>query len=139
MPMPSKYAHASMDFENFLVAALDTSGLSTRNQAYTMTQGVFQAFRRRLDLESAVRFANALPPVLTAIFIADWDTSEPIVAFAERAAMTREAQALRADHNFSPDTCIRDVASALRKCVDEDALNHVLSSMPEGAAEFWSI
>jgi uncharacterized protein (DUF2267 family) len=139
MTMPSKYVRASMDFENFLVAALDTSGLSTRNQAYTMTQGVFQTFRRRLDLESAIRFANVLPPVLTAIFVADWDTNEPIVPFSERAAMIREAQALRGDHNFSPDTCIRDVASALRKCIDKDALNHILSSLPEGAADFWSI
>jgi uncharacterized protein (DUF2267 family) len=139
MTMPSKYIDALMDFENFLVAALDTSGLSTRNQAYTMTQGVFQTFRRRLNFESAIRFANVLPPILTAIFVADWDTNEPIVPFCERTAMTREAQALRADHNFSPDTCIRDVALALRKGIDEDALNHILSSLPEGAAEFWSI
>jgi len=67
MPMPSEYAHASADFENYLVAALETSGLSTRNQVYTMTQGVFQVFRRRLDLEAAIRFANVLPPVLRAL------------------------------------------------------------------------
>ncbi len=138
MPMPSEYAHASVDFEKFLVAALDTSGLTTRNQVYTMTQGVFQAFRRRLDLESAIRFANVLPPVLRAIFVADWNTKEPIVPFSDRASMTREAQALRVDHNFSPDTCIRDVALALRRSIDVDALNQVLSSLPEGAAEFWS-
>lgn len=138
MTMPSEYAHASADFDRFLVAALDTSGLSTRNQVYTMTQAVFHVFRRRLDLESAIRFANVLPPVLRAIFVADWNTRDAIVPFTERAAMTREAQALRADHNFSPDTCIQDVASALRKCIDEDALNYVLSSLPEGAAEFWS-
>jgi uncharacterized protein (DUF2267 family) len=138
MPMPSEYAHASVDFEKFLVAALDTSGLSTRNQVFTMTQGVFQAFRRRLDLESAIRFANVLPPVLRAIFVANWNTKELIVPFTDRATMTREAQGLRADHNFSPDTCIRDIASALRKSIDVDALDNLLSSLPEGAAEFWS-
>lgn len=53
--------------------------------------------------------------------------------------MTREAQALRGDHNFSPDTCIRDVAIALRRNVDQVAFNQVLSYLPDGAAEFWSI
>ncbi len=138
MPMPSEYAHASADFENYLVAALETSGLSTRNQVYTMTQGVFQVFRRRLDLEAAIRFANVLPPVLRAIFVADWNPKDPVIPFSGRAAMTREVQALRQDHNFSPDTCIRDIALALRRSIDVDALNQVLSSLPEGAAEFWS-
>jgi uncharacterized protein (DUF2267 family) len=138
MTMPPEYAHASADFEKFLLAALDISGLATRNQAYTMTQGVFQAFRRRLDLESAIRFANVLPPVLRAIFVADWSPKEPIRPFTDRLAMTREAQALRADHNFSPDTCIGDVAAALRQTIDEDTFNRVVSSLPPGATEFWA-
>lgn len=138
MPMPSEYAHASADFEKYLVAAIDCSGLTTRNHVYTMTQGVFQTFRRRLDFESAIRFANVLPPVLRAIFVADWDTRQAILPFADRVAMTQEAQALRTNHNFSPDTCIWNVAKALRQTVDENALNRVLSSLPEGATEFWS-
>lgn len=80
-----------------------------------------------------------LPPVLRALFIADWNTVEPPAAFSHRSAMTREAQALRGDHNFSPDTCIRDVAIALRRNVDQVAFNQVLSYLPDGAAEFWSI
>lgn len=49
-----------------------------------------------------------------------WDTDEPIRPFESREAMTREAQSLRREHNFAPDTAIRDVAVALRG-VDESA------------------
>jgi uncharacterized protein (DUF2267 family) len=50
--------------------------------------------------------------------------------------MRKEVQALRADHNFAPETAIGDVASALRRHVDEAAFNRVLAKLPEGATEF---
>lgn len=137
MPMPFAYESASEDFERFLAAAIESSGLTTRNQAYTMTQGVLQAFRRRLTIRDAARFANVLPPVLRAIFVADWDTDEPIRPFESREAMTREAQSLRRDHNFAPDTAIRDVAFALRRVADVEALERAIATLPPDAGEFW--
>jgi uncharacterized protein (DUF2267 family) len=135
--MPFAYESASEDFERFLAIAMESSGLTTRNQAYTMAQGVLQAFRRRLTVRDAARFANVLPPVLRAIFVADWDTDEPIRPFESREAMTREAQALRREHNFSPDTALRDVALALRGVADAEALERVLATLPPAAADFW--
>jgi len=137
MTIPMELQHASDEFERFLADARDVSGLTTRNQTYTMVQGVLQAFRRRLDLKDAIRFANALPPILRAIFIADWDLDEPRLPFGDRAAMTREAQGLRRHHNFAPDTCIRDVAVALRRHIDEAAFDRVLATLPDRASDFW--
>jgi uncharacterized protein (DUF2267 family) len=102
-----------------------------------MVQGVLQVFRRRLGLKGAIRFANVLPPILRAIFVDDWDTNEPQLPFDDRQLMTREVQALRKDHNFSPATCIRDVAAALRRHVDAAAFAHVLETLPPGASDFW--
>ena len=85
------------------------------------------------------RFANVLPPVLRAIFLDGWDTGESRLPFCDRRVMTKEAQALRKDHNFSPDTCIRDVATALRRHVDEASFIRVLSSLPQGASDFWRV
>lgn len=93
--MPMEYQQASQDFERFLADARAISMLATRNQTYTMVQGVLQVFRRRLDLRDALRFADVLPPVLRAIFVADWDPDEPRRPFEDRSAMTREVQALR--------------------------------------------
>lgn len=139
MPIPMDIQHASEEFEAFLADARDRSGLATRNQAYTMTQGVLRAFRRRLSVADAIRFAGALPPVLRAIFVADWNPEEPQASFDDRASMIRDVQALRRDHNFSPATCIDDVAAALRAQIDEIAFDRVLAALPAGAAEFWRV
>jgi uncharacterized protein (DUF2267 family) len=114
MPMPMDYQHASEQFEKYLQEARKRSGLATRNQVYTMTQAVFQTFRRRLSVNDALSFANVLPPVLRAVFVADWDIKEPRSPFGSVADMTQEAKSLRRDHNFSPDSAIKDVATALR-------------------------
>ena len=137
MPYPSEYQRASEHFVNFLVDARDESMLGSSHQAYTMVQGVLQTFRRRLGIKEAILFANVLPPVLRALFVTDWDVDEPKRPFEDRTIMTKEVQALRADHNFAPDSAIKDVAIALRKHVDETAFDQVLAILPKGALEFW--
>jgi len=139
MPVPFEYKRASMAFEQFMLDARDISGLGTTHQTYTMVQGVFQAFRRRLDVKEAIRFANVLPPVLRALFIADWNLDEPRRPFEDRATMTREVQTLRPDHNFAPDSSIGDVAAALRRNIDQVELDRVLASLPPGALAFWQV
>ncbi len=139
MPIPMDVQHASEQFEKFLADARDISGLATRNQTYTMVQGVLQVFRRRLSLSDAIRFAGVLPPILRAIFVSDWDTDEIRAPFGDLASMAQEAQALRRDHNFAPPSCIGDVAAALRKHVDAAEFERVLASLPDGATDFWRV
>ncbi len=139
MPIPAEYQRATEHFYKFLLDVREMSDLGSTHQAYTMAQGVLQAFRRRLDVEDAILFAGVLPAVLRAIFVADWDIDEPRRPFEDRAAMTKEVQSLRAEHNFAPETAIRDVASALRRNVDEAAFDRVLARLPDGAARFWEL
>ena len=138
MPVPPEYERASEKFYAYLVEARNISGLVTTHQTYTMTQGVFQTFRRRLSLEEAIAFANVLPLLLRALFVTDWNTQEPRQPFEDRASMTEEVKSLRADHNFSPDDAILSVAKALRKFVDECRFDALLAKLPEGAVQFWS-
>jgi uncharacterized protein (DUF2267 family) len=138
MPVPPEYRRASIEFEQFLLDAREAADLTTTNQTYTMVQGVLQAFRRRLTIPEAIHFANALPPVLRAIFVADWDVDEPRRSFGDRAEMIREVQSLRADHNFAPDIAIQSVAIALRKNVDQRRFDRALEMLPEAAREFWN-
>jgi uncharacterized protein (DUF2267 family) len=76
---------------------------------------------------------------LRALFVVDWDVDESRRPFEDHETMTKEVRSLRADHNFSPETAIHDVARALRKNIDERALDRVLANLPEGAVEFWRI
>ena len=139
MTVPAQYVHASADFERFLVDLRDVANLTTTNQAYTVAEGVLLAFRRRLDVNGVARFASVLPPVLRAIFVAEWDPDEPERSFDDDDdVMTKEVQSLRPLHNYASETSIRDVAVALRKHVDEPAFDRVLAGLPQGAERFWS-
>ena len=137
MPIPSEYQRATDDFYKLLMDARDSAALTTTNQAYTMLQGVFQVFRRRLDVKEAIRFLNVLPVGARALFVAEWDADEPKRAFEDRAAMTKEVQSLRAEHNYAPETAIRDVAVALRRNLDQIAFDRLLATLPREATQFW--
>lgn len=137
MTMPMEYRQAAADFDRFILDVREIAGLQTTDQAYTMVQAVLQTFRRRLEIAEALLFANVLPPVLRALFVADWDLEEPMVPFSGRRAMTLEVRELRGDHDASPDSAIADVAAALRRNVDEAKLDRVLGRLPQGAGDFW--
>lgn len=139
MTPPVEYQQATIQFYQFLTDARDAAGLQTTNQSYTMAQGVLHAFRRRLELKESIRFLVVLPAGVRALFTADWDPDEPKRPFGDRAAMTLEAQSLRPQHNFAPETAIHDVAVALRHNVDEAALDRVLDSFQPAAKEFWAV
>lgn len=122
-----------------MLDAREISGLNTTNMVWNMVVGVLHTFRRRLTVKDALRFANVLPPVLRSIYVADWNVDEPQLTFEDRATMTREVQALRAAHNFSPDSAIQDVAQALRRHVDEATLDQMLATLSPGARDYWAV
>lgn len=122
-----------------MVDARDISGLATTNMAYNMVVGVLHTFRRRLTAQEAIGFANVLPAVLSAIFVSDWNTSEGKAEFTDRAAMTQEVKTLRAEHNFSPDTAIHDVAAALRRNVVQPEFDNYLSTLSSEAKNYWRV
>ncbi|MCB9674391.1 MAG: DUF2267 domain-containing protein [Alphaproteobacteria bacterium] len=104
-----------------------------------MTRGVLQAFRRRLPLADSLRFARTLPVGLRALYVADWDPDEPLSPVGTRDGWTREAQGLRAEHNFAPPSAVADVAAAVRRhLVDPAAFEAVLAELPPWTREFWS-
>lgn len=137
MTRPMIYQHATEDFEAYLADARDRLDTPSRNVAYTATDGVFQVFRARLDPQDALRFADLLPAVLRAIFVANW-TLGYRRPWADRHALTREVQSVRQHHNFSPDTVIADVAWALRRHVDETAFDKLLATLGSQAQELWA-
>lgn len=139
MTVPSALVHASRDLERFLLDARDELGLGTTHQAYAAVLAVLVTFRARLTAAEGIVFANALPPLLGALFLQGWDMAEPPKPFAERAALTREAIGHRHDHTLLPPTGFVDVARALRKHVDAAAFERALDKLPAGAREFWAV
>lgn len=138
MTRPMIYQHATEDFEAYLKDACDRLDTPSRNVAYTSTEGVFRAFRARLDPQDALRFADLLPAVLRAIFVSNWCLDDKR-QWASREVLTQEIKALRQHHNFSPDTVIADVAWALRRHMDEKALDGLLETLAPPAQDFWKV
>lgn len=137
MPLPYEYQRATDHFTAFMVDARNLASFGSTHQAYTMVQGVFQAFRHRLSLEDAIRFAGVLPAGLRALFVADWNPSQPQCPFKSRDAMAKDVRSVRPDHNFAPDNAISIVAQALRRHIDEAKFDAILEKFPDGAVEFW--
>ena len=137
MPMPWTYRQATREWQAFLAEARDAMGLTSDNATYTAVEGVLRAFRRRLTPQQAIDFAQVLPSVLRALFVADWQLQPPIPP-GSRADWTAEAMALRPHHNLTPPNCVAATALALRKSVLRADLDRVLATLPPFAAEFWS-
>ncbi len=135
---PAEYQRATDDFYAYLQTLRDIAMFTDSHPPYTITQAVFQVFRRRLELADAIRFAQLLPVGLRALFVADWDPAEPRRSFGPRDDMVRELCDLRPEHNYSDRSSISDVAMALRRHVDSQRLDSLLATFPDGAAEFWA-
>jgi len=121
-----------------MVAARDAAGLQTTNMSWTMVEAVFQAFRRRLTVAQAIVFANALPPLLRALFLDGWQPEQAVLPFASREAITREVLSLRPQHNFSPPNAVGAVATALRQSLGDAVFARLLAQLPAEAAAFWA-
>ncbi|MDH5752257.1 MAG: DUF2267 domain-containing protein [Deltaproteobacteria bacterium] len=139
MPYPPEYERAGKKFTSFLTDVKKNADFGSSHMAYTMAQGVFQVFRRRLSLQDAIKFTNILPAGIRALFVAEWNPEEEVRPFGDRETMIDEVRQLRPDHNFSTDNSISEVAAALRKHVDEQLLDETLATFPRGAMEFWKV
>lgn len=137
MPMPWTYRQATREWQAFLADAREAMNLTSDNATFTAVEGVLRAFRCRLTAQQAVDFAQVLPSVLRALFVADWQIAPPRPP-GTRADWTAEARALRPHHNLTPDHCVAATALALRKSVLRADLDRCLATLPPFAADFWS-
>mgnify|MGYP000278480934 CR=1 FL=1 len=123
--MPWAIPHASKDWQAFLGDAKDGLGLKSNNMAYTAVQGVLVTFRHRLTPREVMAFADVLPAVLRAVFVAGWNPEMP--------------PALRPHHNLTPPAPIEPVARALRRALRQPDLDRVLAAIGPEAQAFWQV
>jgi len=139
MPMPWAYRHATKDWQAFLADAREELGLVSDNNTYTAVQGVLLTFRARLAPRQVAAFADVLPAVLRALFVAGWDPEAPPRPWADRATLEAEARDLRRAHNLTPDAPILPVARALWAAVRAADMARVLASIGPEAEDFWHV
>ena len=137
--MPWTYRHASKEWRAFLDDVKERTSLDSDNMAYTSVDAVLQVFRRRLTAQQGLDFASVLPTVLRAIFVKDWDVTEPPVSFPERKELIHEIKQVRVNHNLTPDNAIEATAWAIRRSTNMRDFERVLAQLPNEAAAFWHV
>ena len=137
--MPWSYRHATKDWQAFLADAREGLELDSDNTTYTAVQGVLMTFRRRLAPRQVMAFAELLPAVLRALFVAGWDPDAPPEPWAGRAALEAEARALRPHHNLTPERPIEPVALALRRTLNQADLDRLLARLGPEAEAYWQV
>ena len=138
MTVPPDFVHASRDLERFLLDARDQLSHATTHQTWQSVFAVIVTFRERLTAPQVIAFAQALPPLLAAMVLLDWDPARQPAPFAPRAELAREATAFRGDHSILPESGIADVAAALWRNVDRQAFERMLRTLPSEARAFWT-
>ena len=139
MPMPWTYRHASKEWRAFLDDVKERMSLESDNMAYTAVDAVLQVFRRRLNAQEGLEFASVLPTVLRAIFVHNWDVTEPRAEFYDREKLVSEVKAVRVNHNLTPDNAIEATAWAVRRTTNRRDFERVLAKLPAEARDFWHV
>ncbi len=139
MPMPWIYRHATKDWKAFLADAKEGLGLDSDNMSYTAVQGVLLTFRHRLAPKDVMAFADQLPAVLRALFVAGWDPERPPLPWTPRAALEEEARTHRLAHNLTPSEPIAPVARALRRATTARDFDRMLARLAPEAQAYWQV
>ena len=139
MPMPWTYRHSSKEWRAILDDLKDRMDLTSDNSAYTAMDGVLQVFRRRLTAQEGLNFASVLPAIPRAVFVTDWQVSDPPLPFSDRATLAQEVKAVRINHNLTPDNAIEATAWSLRRYTNRRDFERILKTLPKGAVEFWHV
>ncbi|KGF67256.1 hypothetical protein LL06_23405 [Hoeflea sp. BAL378] len=137
MTVPQDYMLAQQRFDALLVELMERLDLTTRHQVYAVLFAVLRVFRRRLDADQTLVFAGALPAIVSAMFVSDWDPGEEPRPFADPSSYDAEIRDVRRDHTLAQPGAGRIVAASLRSRCDPAAFEAALSRLPERARAFW--
>ncbi|MCC5814831.1 MAG: DUF2267 domain-containing protein [Leptospira sp.] len=138
MPYPAEYQRATDHFSKFLTDTKLVSMVGSVHQAYTMAQGVFQVFRRRVSMEESLLFMQSLNVGLRALYSSEWNPNEKRKQWESLEIMNLEVKELRPKHNFSTPTAIQDVSTSLRMNVEIELFENTLNKLSHDARLFWS-
>ncbi|OCW58806.1 DUF2267 domain-containing protein [Hoeflea olei] len=137
MTVPQEIALAGQRFDAMLVDLMDRLNLGTRHQTYAVLYGFLRVFRQRLDSDQVLVFAGALPVIVGAMFVREWDPDAERLPFADSDAYDAELRAIRRHHNLAPPGARRIIAACLRAHMDAAAFEAALARLPGEARAFW--
>ena len=138
MTMPPEIAQASTQFMELLGALKQRASLQTHNQCYAMLRAVLHGFRGYMTVTQAIAFAGGLPPVVRAIFLADWRPDEaPPPPPPSRQEFAAAVVKRLAPHHIPPDSIVSDVFAVLAYRADPARTAEAIDMLPAGLKQLW--
>jgi uncharacterized protein (DUF2267 family) len=119
MTVPRDVVYGSEQFRDWLVALKERALLGSTNQSYAMLRAVLHEVRDRLPLDEALRFADALPPLVRGIMLEAWHPARAAAVEGEAGAAAARPPFLDAvkvrlePHQPPSDSIVEDVLAVL--------------------------
>src|SRR5512137_92991 len=141
MTVPRDVLYGSEQFRDWLVALKERALLGSTNQSYAMLRAVLHEVRDRLPLDEALRFADALPPLVRGIMLEAWHPARAAAVEAGPAARRPEfldAVKVRLEpHQPPPDSIVEDVLAVLALRIPPNILPILTQYMPVELRARW--
>jgi uncharacterized protein (DUF2267 family) len=113
MPTPQDVAYASQQLQEWLLELRGRALLGSTHQAYAMLRAVLHELRDRSSLDDALRFGDALPPLVRGIMLEAWRPQDAPPATG--ASFLEAVKARLEPHTPPPDTVVDDVLAVLAR------------------------
>jgi uncharacterized protein (DUF2267 family) len=134
MTLPYDVIHASRQLQEWLEELKERALLGSHNQSYSMLRGVLQEIRDRVPIDAALRFADALPPLVRGIMLERWHPA----ATAPPSRPFLDAVKARLEPHTPPfDSIVDDVLAVLAHRTDELLLPVLTENLPAELQAAW--
>jgi len=135
MPTPQDVAYASQQLQDWLLDLRSRALLGSTHQAYAMLRAVLHELRDRVPVDDALRFADALPPLVRGIMLERWHPLD--AAPAARPSFLDAVKARLEPHTPPPDSIVEDVLAVLAQRAQPNLLGTLGEHMPVELQPQW--
>jgi uncharacterized protein (DUF2267 family) len=112
MTVPQDVSYASEQFREWLLELKQRALLGSTNQGYAMLLAMLQELRDRSSIDDALRFADALPPLVRGIMLDHWHPAGAGTPTTRRLFLGAVKERLE-PHQPPPDSIVDDVLAVL--------------------------
>ena len=135
MPTPQDVAYASQQLQEWLLDLRQRALLGSTHQAYSMLRTVLHEVRDRSPMDDALRFADALPPLVRGIMLERWHP--PHAAPATRPTFLDAVKERLEPHTPPPGGIVEDVLAVLAQRTQPNLLPTLTEHMPAELQPQW--
>ncbi|HEX9290823.1 MAG TPA: DUF2267 domain-containing protein [Anaeromyxobacteraceae bacterium] len=135
MTVPQDVTYASQQLQEWLLDLKQRALLGSTNGSYAMLRAVLHEARDRLLIDDALRFADALPPLVRGIMLESWHPLDAIPS--TRPPVLDAVKARLEPHHPPPESIVEDVLAVLAHRTHPHLLHAIAEHLPPEFQSQW--